>query len=366
MLKQEQKIGCSTFFAFLVLLSLPFAIYLMVVASYFNYLPFKIEIYSVVTIGVIFFIYLLFIPQNAYFSSCKIKNALSDMEEELKDRIRKTLLKIGSEKKSVLKVEKFFEEYFSDVRNENFANVAPTVFPMLGILGTFISIAISMPNFSVSSTEALDKEISLLLDGVGTAFYASIYGIFLSLWWIFFEKRGVSKIQKSIKLVKRAYKKYFWDEITLEHYKLAQNQMHNEELVNSLRENFNIHFMKQFNDSYLNEYKELMEKTRQNFEKISKDIDNITKNLTKDLDDIAKSTNVLDASKNIDQKLDSFNKAVERLDSIIDSSLKSVDKEVADIVKSLADFAKIVVQKSDEVDRSISSYQDRVEKLLKR
>ena len=51
-------------------------------------------------------------------------------------------------------------------------------FPTLGILGTFISIALSMPDFTSNNIVALDSEITKLLSGVGTAFYVSIYGIF--------------------------------------------------------------------------------------------------------------------------------------------------------------------------------------------
>ncbi len=59
--------------------------------------------------------------------------------------------------------------------------MASSLFPLLGILGTFTAIAVSMPDFSISDTDTLDKQISILLSGIGTAFYASIFGIFLSL-----------------------------------------------------------------------------------------------------------------------------------------------------------------------------------------
>ena len=354
MLTQEQKIGCFSFISYMFILSLPLAIFGVVVASYFGYLPFKMEIHTVITIGVIFFIFLLFVPHNAYYTSCKIKNHFSDMEEDLKDSIRKTLLKIDGKKKSTLKIELFFEKYFSGFRNDNFASVATTVFPMLGILGTFVSIAISMPDFSVSSTDELDKEISVLLGGVGTAFYASIYGIFLSIWWMMFEKRGLTKIEKSMLLVRRAYKKHLWDDMSLEHYKFAQNQMQNEELIYSLKENFNIHFMKQFNDSYIDTYKELLEKTKDSF----LDITNQMKEIGDELKTLSKSTTVIKASEDIDKKVESFTSALNRFDSSMEKSLSSVDKEVGSIVKNLADFANVVVEKSDEVVSKVDKILD--------
>jgi len=61
-------------------------------------------------------------------------------------------------------------KFYIDIRKDNFVPVASSVFPMLGILGTFVAMAISMPNFSASSTDALDSEITVLLSGVGSAF----------------------------------------------------------------------------------------------------------------------------------------------------------------------------------------------------
>lgn len=66
-----------------------------------------------------------------------------------------------------------------------------------------------MPNFSSSDTAALEQEIALLLSGVGTAFYVSIYGIFLALWWMFFEKFGKSKIERLLNRQKNSTSGFF-------------------------------------------------------------------------------------------------------------------------------------------------------------
>lgn len=60
-----------------------------------------------------------------------------------------------------------------------FASIGSAIFPMMGILGTFISIAFSMPNFSSSDTAALEQEIADLLSGVGTAFMFQFMEFFL-------------------------------------------------------------------------------------------------------------------------------------------------------------------------------------------
>jgi len=348
-----------------MILLVPASIVGVVVASYLHYLPYKMPIHSVVTIGVIFFIFLLFIPHNAYYSSCKIINKFKDLKAELKERIRKTLLRIGTEKKSTLNMDEFLKSYFSGIRNDNFASVATTIFPMLGILGTFISIAISMPDFSVDSTEALDREISVLLGGVGTAFYASIFGIFLSIWWMFFEKRGLSKVDRYATLVKRDFSEHIWDDVMLNHYKVAQIQMQNEDLVSSLRENFNVHFMKRFNDSYIDSYKELLRDTRSSFEKVTHEMEDASVKITRTLDEVANSRDSIKLAVEMDKKIDRFMDAVKSLDRSLDKSFVKIDSEVGDIVKKLADFGKSVAKKSDDVEMSLQSYHRQVKKLIK-
>jgi predicted transcriptional regulator len=257
------------------------------------------------------------------------------------------------------------KNYFLDIRNDNYASVATTIFPMLGILGTFISIAISMPDFSVSSTEALDREISILLNGVGTAFYVSIYGIFLSIWWMFLEKRGLSKVDKYTALIRKDFKKYIWDDVTLNHFLYAQNQMHNEDLISSLRENFNVHFMKRFNDSYIESYEKLLENTTKSFREITQNMNNSAADITKSLSSISEAEFKIESKIDIDKRVEKFSEVISKLDDTLDKTFNKLDNEVADIVNRLADFAEVVVRKSDDVERSLSEYHKQVKRLVK-
>jgi biopolymer transport protein ExbB/TolQ len=54
----------------------------------------------------------------------------------------------------------------------------PQVFPTIGILGTFIGIAVGLWSFDVNNIET---SIPALLQGLKTAFIASIFGIILSI-----------------------------------------------------------------------------------------------------------------------------------------------------------------------------------------
>lgn len=234
-LDEASSVSCFT--KVLYLLFIPFMIFLTVVAGFTNLISFKVEIHSVVMIGIIFIIYLFFLKHNAFYASCKFMKEVSTFRKELKEYINKNLLTIGSKEKANASYDDFAKDFTSDLRNENFASVAAGIFPTLGILGTFISIALSMPDFSSQTSAVLEREISLLLGGVGTAFYVSIYGIFLSIWWILFDKTGLSKFEKKIQNIKVETKIYFWNKEEIDQT-YFQKSMENYEKLNQVFNSF--------------------------------------------------------------------------------------------------------------------------------
>jgi methyl-accepting chemotaxis protein len=195
----------------------------LVILCYFGVLPLKVEIHSVILIGAIYFIYLFFIRHNAYFVACKFRTLYADLQIALLDYINSNLLTIAQTSKANGSVDDFLQDYTSNLRNSNFSSIASGIFPTLGILGTFISIALSMPDFTSNNIAALDSEITKLLSGVGTAFYVSIYGIFLSIWWIFFEKFGLSRFHHDSYIIKESTKNFFWTKIDIESIHIKSN-----------------------------------------------------------------------------------------------------------------------------------------------
>jgi len=205
------------------LLTIPFILFAMVLLCYLKVLPLKIELHSVVLIGFIFVIYIFFVKHNAYFVSCKFKTQYYELMYSLKEYMNKNLLTLGDTTKANGSFDDFLEDYTSNLRNTNFSSIASGIFPTLGILGTFISIAFSMPDFSSGTSSVLEVEISKLLGGVGTAFYVSIYGIFLSIWWTFFEKIGMSRFDHDTFVIKENTKHFFWTKIDIESIHIKSN-----------------------------------------------------------------------------------------------------------------------------------------------
>lgn len=221
----------------LILLSVPLLLFVALFVSYMGVFDFRVELHSVIMIGAIFIIYLFFLRHNGFYASCKFKQELNNYKAALKEYISKHVLVIGSVKKANAPYSQFAKDYTASLRNENFASVAAGIFPTLGILGTFISIAISMPDFSSQTSAVLEKEISLLLGGVGTAFYVSIYGIFLSIWWILFDKSGLSSFERQINQIKEQTRSLFWSKEEIEQT-YFQKSMENFEQLNSVFKTF--------------------------------------------------------------------------------------------------------------------------------
>jgi hypothetical protein len=208
---------------YLKLILLPTLAYVYFLLGFLGILHFKVGIHSIVLIGFIYIVSLIFAKHNGEFGVCTFRRYSKEFQTELHEYISKNLMSIGGKTKSNASFENFIDTYAKGIRNDNYASVAASIFPTMGILGTFISIALTLPDFSSQNAGALENEISLLLSGVGTAFYVSIYGILLSLWWIFFEKRGLSRFDRDVAVIQNATASLFWTKEEIEQAYLQEN-----------------------------------------------------------------------------------------------------------------------------------------------
>ena len=272
----------NCFSRWIILLSLPTLLFLGVLGGYLGIIDFKVHFHSLLMIGAIYLIYLLFVKHNAYYAVCKFGSDLDSLEDELSEYVNNNQLTLADKTKSNAPFDNFMEEFTQNLRNDNFASVATGLFPTLGILGTFISIALSMPNFS-SGNQELELEITKLLSGVGTAFYVSIYGIFLSLWWLFFEKSGMSSFEKMVFKIKERTKRLFWSKEEIEQVHFVKS-MENFEHLNSVFEKITANefidnlqnILQQRVDlfeSVIHHEQQVLQKTTTHFKEITKDIE---------------------------------------------------------------------------------------------
>ncbi|MBM0636903.1 MotA/TolQ/ExbB proton channel family protein [Campylobacter sp. VicNov18] len=215
---------------YLKIIFIPAFVYILVLLGYFHVIDFKVELHTLVLIGVIFLIALIFARHSAEYAYNIFEQQKDEFKQALKRYIMKHFLSIGKDTKSNANFDDFACAYLKDARNENFASIGSAIFPMMGILGTFISIAFSMPHFNSNNILALEQEIADLLSGVGTAFYVSIYGIVLALWWIFFEKLGQSKIDRLLNRQRNSTSGFFWTKEELDQRYLSESLQHFEKI----------------------------------------------------------------------------------------------------------------------------------------
>ena len=344
------------------LLTVPAALFAIILVCYLGFLPLKVEIHSVVLIGFIFFIYIFFVKHNAYFVSCKFNTQYHDLSYNLKEYINKNLLTIGDITKANGSVDDFLEDYTSNIRNTNLSTIASGIFPTLGILGTFISIALSMPDFTAGTTQALESEITVLLGGVGTAFYVSIYGIFLSIWWIFFEKFGMSRFDHDSFVIKESTKSFFWTRIDIESIHIKSNLDNFTKMSNVFNQLTSSDILETINNSIERRFKaldELLNKEMILSSKLDENIqmlNSMSKDISSTLNSFEKQKNLYTLSAELLNaniiKLNSHmdNLSSENLKSIYTNIVKSIETMKNDMEKIEWKFKKEI----DEYDEKIT------------
>ena len=343
---------------FLAIVSVPFLFVAALGASYLGYLPFDVGIHTLVTIVAIFAIFLFFIPHNASYAACRIARNFELMEQDLQEGLRRNALTIMGKTKSTLTVRDFIDEYFKDVRDDNYARVAATIFPMLGILGTFVAIAISMPDFTVQSSAKLDEQISLLLAGIGTAFYASIYGIFLSLWWIFFERRGLAKIERQVLALEELYNSRIWSRSELVKHEHMQSELKDQKIIQTLQETFNLDFIKEMNAQYLRNYQKIVEETSHSFALLAERMTASSRELRETLGMLEDRREAVEAERVLRRNLEGFTRSaqvlqegLERFDESVDRSLDRIDDALARAVERLGRMTELIAQEQERMLR---------------
>ncbi|MCT7550494.1 MotA/TolQ/ExbB proton channel family protein [Aliarcobacter butzleri] len=353
---------CKPTSRIVTLLSVPIVLFIAVLLCYIGVFPLNVEIHSVILIGIILFIYLFFVKHNAYYVSCKFKTQYEDLAYNLKEYINNNLLTIGETTKANGSVDDFLQDYTSNIRNTNLSTIASGIFPTLGILGTFISIALSMPDFTAGTTQALESEITVLLGGVGTAFYVSIYGIFLSIWWIFFEKFGMSRFDHYSFVIKESTKSFFWTRIDIESIHIKSNLDNFTKMSNVFNQLTSSDILETINNSIERRFKALDELLNKELILSSKLDENIqmlnsmSKDISSTLNSFEKQKNLYTLSAELLNaniiKLNSHmdNLSSENLKSIYTNIVKSIETMKNDMEKIEWKFKKEI----DEYDEKIT------------
>lgn len=112
-------------------------------------------------------------------------------------------------------------------------NSVPGVLSGLGVLGTFFGVTIGISNFDSSSSDTTMESINHLLNGMTTAFCTSIFGMFLSLWFLIRSKKILNDLyHATAEWCKHLDKLHYISEVDILRFDtLAQQQMMMEKLT---------------------------------------------------------------------------------------------------------------------------------------
>jgi len=355
------------FISYLLLAFFSTIFFVAILLGYLNIISLNVNLHSVIIIGFIYLVNLFFIRHNANYVVCKMRKEYVNLQKKLQQSIKDNSLTIFDETKSTINIADFISTYYKTYRNDNYASIASSLFPMLGILGTFTAIAISMPNFSSTNVAALDSEISVLLSGIGTAFYASIYGIYLAIIWNFFEKRGLSKVDDDSHQLHEVYESFIWSESELKRHEHMQHEMRDQKMIQALKETFNLEFIQSLNEKHLENFQTIINETNKNFTTITKHMKMVSTDLKETIDRIQSSQASLTANEKIEANVKEFTKVTEALNNTLnsfDASLEKslnmtfhqIDQEVGDIVKKLANFAYSTSEQNKILQSTITEY----------
>ncbi|WP_194192396.1 MotA/TolQ/ExbB proton channel family protein [Clostridium chrysemydis] len=199
--------------------------------------------------------------------------------------------------------------------NDKFMNMIPAISIALGLLGTFLGLTVAIHSTKgvlvsgVSSMELFLSEMGLPLQGIASAFWTSIFGVFVSIILNFI-----------ISLVKRE-KDMFFD--TFEDY--LDNLIYGENFYGFAKQ------FEKFNNTLENTMKDLTKEMRALFrEGVEELVEKINKN-TIDMTETAKemSNYTVELSrviKSLDNTVDSFSMPVEIFKKSIDNFEINTDK----------------------------------------
>ncbi|NCD12226.1 MAG: hypothetical protein EOL93_06715 [Epsilonproteobacteria bacterium] len=350
------------------LIALPALAYLYFLLGYVGILKFPVGTHSIVLIGLIFIVALVFAKHNGEFGMCQFKRLKNSFQTELNSYIHKNHMRIGEMEKSNASFDNFMDDYAKNIRNDNYASIAAGVFPTMGILGTFISIALTLPDFSSQTSSALEQEISVLLSGVGTAFYVSIYGILLSLWWLFFEKRGLSHFDREVQRIKTSSASLFWTKEEIEQAYLKENLQHFENIGKMFERLSSSDFFERLGRTIEGKFSLFDEMLKLEGEAVKKSAEHFKTGMETLARSSEKQRNLVQLHDEMLSKLDTFNTNTtalhvkmqeaneamlatqqELLNSLKDTGVERVESEPNVEVESLKESLKIIDAETEEI-----------------
>lgn len=155
-----------------------------------------------------------FLKQMSNISTSKVEGIITDNKlKSIYSKYHDSFVNINGNERT----HDYAEDYFSEenILNELSINAkqmssASGMLVGLGLLGTFFGLTIGIASFDSDSSEAIQNSIQSLLNGMGTAFMTSLFGMTFSCLFIVFEKYCMNEFSKQVnRICSVLNKKYY-------------------------------------------------------------------------------------------------------------------------------------------------------------
>jgi methyl-accepting chemotaxis protein len=167
-------------------------------------------------------------------------------------------------------------------------------------------------------------------------------------------------VEKNIYDLEKIYNKRIWKKSELIKHEHMQSELKDQQIVQTLRDTFNLDFIKELNEQYMKNYKTIIDDTTNSFMQLSEHMQNTSSDLRETLGMIQSREESVNAVAYIKKNIEAFNqnaqmlhKALEHFDGTVDHTFEKIDSEVGEIVEKLADFAFMLSEQNREIQNKL-------------
>lgn len=225
---------------------------------------------------------------------------------------------------------------------------APGLISGLGVLGTFIALTISVKFFDSETSEAIMKSIQTLLGGMGTAFLTSVFGMSLSSFYIWQQK----KIYNYLDIVSSKWCKILDDKNYISEIELLRRE--NERQQNAMMKK--LMAIHESNVKQQKAYTDSLENLRQQEEAHQSVLLDVLVGYDEDGNKVKPGDMLLSFHEELEKQSQALESFTTDLSNELNSSLgKAMDTSIVPLIQDLERSHKIFNEKIDTLSANIKS-----------
>lgn len=140
-----------------------------------------------------------------------------------------------------------------------------------------------------------------------------------------------------------------------------QSELKDQQIVQTLKETFNMGFIQEMNEQYLKNFSSIMHETNDSFTKLTIHMQEASVELKSTLENMSTKKEGLDTVKLMQDNIEGFNKnaqslqkSMERFDASVDHTFDKIDRELGKSVEKLTTFARIVSEQNQLILKNMA------------